>query len=162
MLTQERLKELLDYDPETGIFTRKTNQGGRNGHFGATAGTQSRDGYIYIHIDRHKYASHRLAFLWMAGGWPADQTDHINRVRTDNRWENLRDVTNAQNQYNTGLRSHNTSGHTGVSWDKSRQKWTVHIKAMGAARRLGRYVDKSDAIAHRHWAEISYRRASFD
>jgi hypothetical protein len=75
------------------------------------------------------------------------ETDHINRDKLDNRKENLRNVTHAQNERNKSLRSDNKSGHVGVSWDTNRQKWIVTTKHDGKARHLGRFNDIDEAIA---------------
>lgn len=99
MITQQRLKELLHYDPETGIFTWAKTR--RNVKIGARAGSErGSSGYRVISVFDHAYYEHRLAWLWMIGDWPAGQVDHKNMIRTDNRWENLRDVTQSVNQQN--------------------------------------------------------------
>ncbi|SRR6266446_2339189 len=88
ILTQERLKELLHYDPETGVFSwilKRPAYGGnkKRGHE-----------YVLINdVDGRDYRAARLAHLYMTGEWPKHKMDHINRIKDDNRWENLRDVT---------------------------------------------------------------------
>lgn len=98
-LTQERLKELLHYGPETGVFTRV---GIRRGYrTGTIAGHQNKLGYVSIRMDDELYQAHRLAYLYMTASWPVGVVDHINGRCSDNRWSNLRDTTvsvNAQNQ----------------------------------------------------------------
>lgn len=89
-LTAERLRELLVYDPETGVFTKS----------GTPVGTRTHQGYLEVWVDGVKHSAHRLAFLWMTGAWPRNVVDHINRIREDNRWFNLRDVTQAANSAN--------------------------------------------------------------
>ena len=102
-LTADRLREVLDYDPATGVFTCRVSRGGRRGgSIGSVAGRiRKRDGYIVIMVDREDYAAHRLAFLWMTGEWPPDCVDHINRNTGDNKWSNLRNATVAQNNANS-------------------------------------------------------------
>src|SRR4051812_34139236 len=96
-LTQQRLRELLDYCPETGVFTRRTKKGHERS--GDVAGYRDTHGYIKLSVDYKRYYAHRLAWLWITGVWPP-QIDHINRDRADNRLENLRVATPAQNAAN--------------------------------------------------------------
>jgi len=127
-ITYERLRELLDYEPATGLFTWKANRGGK-AKIGSVAGNVITSGYIQITIDRKMYVAHRLAFLYMKGEWPRkEQVDHINRIKTDNRWCNLREASRLENLMNTGIRCTNTSGRKGVSWSKSKSKWMVQIQ----------------------------------
>lgn len=98
-LTAARLRELLSYDPETGVFTR-IKRTSRTVQVGDVAGCKHPQGYIVIKLEGRAHKAHRLAWLYMAGEWPADQIDHINRVRDDNRWVNLREASNADNQQN--------------------------------------------------------------
>ena len=86
-LTQKRLKELLDYDPKTGIFTWKYANNNRKA--GSKAGYKAKDGYIAISIDSKRYLAHRLVWLFVYGHFPKYDIDHINRIRDDNRIENL-------------------------------------------------------------------------
>jgi HNH endonuclease len=99
VLTAERLREMLSYNPATGIFTRLIATSG-SVHIGDIAGTFNSKGYRQIRVDRHQYLASRLAHLFMTGAFPKDQMDHINRVRSDDRWCNLRAVTcqNAANR----------------------------------------------------------------
>ena len=98
VITQDRLKELLHYEPLTGIFTRlvKTN---RNVRVGEVAGTVRKTGYKQLHLDGKVYRAHRLAFLYMTGDIP-DVIDHINRLRDDNSWDNLRAASSYINNCN--------------------------------------------------------------
>lgn len=98
-LTQARLRELLDYDPFTGIFTWRVNLRGRGGavKVGKVAGSYDTKGKLQIKVDGTLYFAHRLAFLWVTGEWPMDQVDHINRDCKDNRWWNLREASNVEN-----------------------------------------------------------------
>ena len=142
-LTQERLKELLHYDPETGVFTRKKNRGGR-----VKAGdvVKCRDyGYIVVTIDYKLYRIHRLTFLYMEGYIPEYQVDHINRIRDDNRWENLRHVTPSCNARNRTITKVSKSGITGVSWNKSTCKWDGRIGVTGEMKYLGSFKTLKEA-----------------
>lgn len=100
MLTQTRLRELLTYDPDTGVFVwRATPTTQRVA--GKPAGSPNAHGYMRTTIDKRPYFLHRLAFLYMTGAFPAGHCDHINRVKSDNRWANLRDVDRGTNCRNT-------------------------------------------------------------
>ena len=95
MLTQTRLKEVLDYNPETGIFTRKVKQSGVKQ--GQVSGSLTREGYMVTSIDTKTYKCHRLAWLYITGMWPIGQIDHINGNRSANYFNNLRDVSKQKN-----------------------------------------------------------------
>lgn len=126
MITQNRLKEFLEYDPETGHFTWKVQK--RRANAGSIAGYVSRDlGYRHIGIDGKEYLAHRLVWLYVHGEWPPAYMDHINGIRTDNRLANLRPVTHAQNNINRIGRSNTVSGVKGVCWNKDVNKWMAQI-----------------------------------
>ena len=95
MLDQKTLKENLEYCPDTGNFTWLVSKNNRV-KAGAIASNINYYGYVRIGINGKQYGAHRLAFLWMTGEFP-DECDHINHQRSDNRWENLRSVTSAEN-----------------------------------------------------------------
>ena len=141
MLNQKTLKKYLNYDPETGVFKRKINSG--KAKIGDVAGGINGSGYICIRINSVKYRAHRLAWLYVHGKFPDNQIDHINRIKTDNRIENLRDVTQSVNAKNRDLPSNNTSGHIGVKWNKKQQAWKVAV----CQGHYGRFKCKLDAVA---------------
>ena len=116
-LTAELLREHLHYCPETGIFTwiKPRAPGVR---FGDVAGNKMADGYWVVCIFSHRHKAHRLAFLYMTGNFPEAMVDHINGNKSDNRFINLRQATNAQNKRNTPKRRDNTSGFKGVVFSK--------------------------------------------
>lgn len=153
MLTASRLREVLNYDPETGVFRWKMR---RKLRVGTIAGTDHIKGYRSIVIDREFYLAHRLAWLYVHGEWPTEQIDHINLDKKDNRIANLRLATNAQNHANKPLQSNNTSGVKGVVWDKARSKWIAQIKVGGKNIHCGRYVDFDEACAVRAEAMQQY------
>jgi hypothetical protein len=123
MLTQARLKQLMHYDPETGVFTRRLDLGGRGARVGTVSGFLNRDGYLDTSVGSRTYRTHRLAYLYMTGAWPAADIDHINLNRADNRWCNLREATRSRNNANTRKPSNNTSGYKGVNWHVKSRKW---------------------------------------
>jgi len=135
-ITQERLLSLLSYDPETGHFTHPT---------GEVAGIVSSHGYVRIVIDRETYYAHRLAFLYMTGSFPEKYVDHINRVRSDNRWCNLRPVTAAENNRNAGMRKDNKSGYRGVYQSKTSKRWVAACTLSKERKHLGTFDTKEEA-----------------
>ena len=145
-VTQERLKEALHYDPETGIFTRlvRTTNSVR---IGDVAGTLHHTGYRRIWFDEKNYLSHRLAWLYMMGEWPQADIDHVNGVRDDNRFVNLREATGSQNQHNRKLNHNNACGYMGVSWYKVTRKWRAHIMVAVRTKHLGYFTSPEDAYA---------------
>lgn len=113
-LTQERLKELLDYDSETGVFTNKVNRG--RVRVGDVAGATQAIGYVIIGVDGTRYYAHRLAWLYVHGKWPVDLIDHKDGDKANNRIGNLREASDAQNSENIGkARANNISRLLGVS-----------------------------------------------
>ena len=154
-LTAEKLRELLHYDPATGIFTWKVSTA-RRVKVGDIAGYSNGNGYLQISVQSRLYLAHRLAWLYMYGTWPTDQLDHINRNRSDNQISNLREVTNKQNGQNQSKPSNNTSGYTGVSWYKRTYKWVAQIMHNQKRIHLGYFTDREDAIAARKAAEKLY------
>ena len=144
-LTQERLKELLSYDPETGLFSNLTRRGVRAPK-GGVAGTKNHKGYIAILIDKKIYLAHRLAWLYVYGEFPEKTIDHINEIKDDNRIINLRSVTNSENQQNISiLKITNTSGFRGVSWNKKIKKWAATISINGKSSHLGSFNTAEEA-----------------
>lgn len=143
-LTQELLKSLLHYDPETGVFTWiKARKGTRVGRI---ADHVSNRGYVEIRVRRRLYKAQRLAFLYMTGKWPAGEMDHRNEIKTDNRWRNLRDGThqdNCQNQRKPTRAS--STGIRGVMWYKQTQRWHVQIHVDGRKIHLGYFTNQEDA-----------------
>jgi hypothetical protein len=107
-----------------------------------------RNGYIIIRIDNVLYLAHRLAWLYMTGSWPPAQIDHINRSRADNRWENLRAVSNTENAWNRTAPS-NKSGFTGVR--RENNKWLAEIKVNYKPIRLGLF--ETPEAAHTAYLE---------
>lgn len=111
-LTHKRLCSILNYEPLTGHFSRKTKR--RTNAFG-TVGNYRPDGYLVISIDKKLYLAHRLAWFFVTGKWPKETIDHINCDKSDNRWCNLREASLTQNNFNVGIFKTNTTGYKGVS-----------------------------------------------
>jgi len=143
----DRIRELLDYDPLTGIFCWKVQRGRQRA--GAVAGCVTSRGYRYICIDGFFYLAQRIAWLLISGEWPEFEVDHEDRCR-DHNWEsNLRPATSAQNKHNSSLRRDNTSGHVGVSFMSHTGKWRASMIHEGKFSYLGEFVNKADAVEAR-------------
>lgn len=138
MLTQAELKQLLHYDPETGLFTWITTGTGRKRN--KSAGWLQRDGYRRIGIHGATYLEHRLAWLYVHGNFPPEQLDHINRTRHDNRITNLRTVSRQQNAFNLSLYKNNKSGYIGVHWRKDMNEYRACIRIDGKLKTIGYYA----------------------
>lgn len=159
MISAEELRKRFLYDPETGIFSdRETGRsmGDLHANGGWRNGKQRYAGYVRICIDYKRYRAHRLAWLYMTGEWPTDQIDHKNRIRHDNRWENLRLADNSENGINKALQSNNTSGYPGVHFKSSKRKWEAFVKINGKKKGLGIFSRKEDAITARKSAESKF------
>jgi hypothetical protein len=150
-LTQQRLKELLDYDPATGIFVWVVAKKGTRKN--KIAGFKRPDGYSTVRVDGKHYLLHRLAWLFMHGYFPEHNIDHIDRDPSNNRLSNLREATQQCNLRNCKKSKANTSGVTGVYWFKRDQKWSAKISAGGKNLHLGQYSSKLDAAKARWDAE---------
>ena len=153
-LTQERVRDLFLYDPESGLLTNRASRGRARG--GDEAGGLSQKGYRHVSIDGVTYRGHRVIWLWVYGSWPTQAIDHINGVKDDNRIVNLRDATLTENQRNRRTPDNNTSGVQGVSWKKKARKWQASIKLGGKVRHLGYFDDLSDAREARKLAEYRH------
>lgn len=145
MLTQAELKAILSYDPETGIFIRLIS---RNTRFkaGMVAGSPNTVGYSHIQVNGVLYKSHRLAWLYMTGSMPKEFIDHINGVKGDNRFCNLREATRSENNRNVTKRANNKSGHKGVYWDKKESKWIAYARVDYKPHRIGAFYEITDAV----------------
>lgn len=149
-LTHARVRELLDYEPDTGWLIWKVQRPGkpagtRAGYINGTPETCQ--GYREIWIGKRVYHAARLVVFWMTGEWPAETVDHINLDRTDDRWPNLRLATQQENCANRAMPKTNKSGFKGVSWCKGSSKWYASIKINGKSRNLGTYLNIQDAAA---------------
>lgn len=144
-LTQARLRELLHYNPLTGVFTNRTTRG--NARKGAEAGCPSGDGYRQITLDGRLYRTHRLAWFYMTGEWPDPEVDHDDGDHGNNRWGNLREATTGMNAQNRKKSTRNKSGHTGVCWHGGHKKWMAYITVDRKRLFLGRFDDVAAAAA---------------
>ena len=156
-LTQERLKELLHYDAETGIFTRIKGGNGKNNNIGDIAGYKRPDDYIQICIDCKIYYAHRLAFLYMTGSWPVNEGEHKDNIRYHNWWDNLRDGNHSQNMQNQkkARRNNKSTGILGVTDSPNKDgSFRAQIGINGKTKHLGYFKTPIEA----HEAYLSAKR----
>lgn len=145
-LTAARLRELLHYDPETGVFTRKKSV--CNAAEGKIAGSRHSEGYLEITIDYKKYYAHRLAWMYINGVMPNGMIDHVDGVRSNNRISNLRTVDFYGNSHNVRKKSSGgTSSYLGVCFDKGTSRWKAQIRAFGKYMYLGLFDSEEEAHA---------------
>lgn len=152
-INQEYLKQILDYDPETGVFVwkRRPLSAFSDAKFPLRehprwntryalkeAGMPDQRGYIRIKLQGKRYSAHRLAWIWMTGEYPALDIDHANLNKSDNRWSNLRLATRSENTANRPPAINNATGWKGVHWHKANKKWTAAI-GNGGSTYLGSF-----------------------
>jgi hypothetical protein len=152
MLTQTRLRELLHYAPETGVFTWlvPSKNGIKVGDRAGCLRKSQRHGgpdYRVIRLDLVLFLEHRLAWLYMTGAFPPSQLDHENNKPFDNRWTNLRIATNAQNNQNMPKKKNNRSGFKGVSLDPRRGTYNADCQAEGKRIRKSGFKTAEEAYA---------------
>jgi len=153
-MDQMTVKNLFNYCSETGNLINKVSRIGVKA--GSIAGTTRTDGYLQIRVNGKIYLTHRLVWLWHHGMWPKNQVDHINRVKNDNRIENLRDVLQVDNCKNLNVKNNNVSGVTGVHWCNHHGKWVAQIKVNYKHIFLGNHLNIFDAACARRSAEIKH------
>ena len=143
-MTQDQLKRILSYDPETGLFHWRIKPSKR-----FTAGMQagsSVNGYIRIHTNGRQYSAHRLAWLYIHGVEPKHQIDHINGNPSDNRIVNLRQATALENAQNIRKpQKNNTHGNLGVTFDPKKKLWRTRISVNGTRKYIGKFKTQEQA-----------------
>lgn len=149
LVTQERLRELLNYDSETGVFTRLEKVSKTK--VGDVFGYDNGRGYLVGMIDRRIYRLHQLAWFYANGVW-ATEIDHKNLDKADNRLENLRPATHSQNNANKSPLP-NRTGFKGVSWRPCTGKYRASIRINGKQTHLG-YRDTAEQ-AHQLYCEAA-------
>lgn len=148
-LTQNRLKELLVYDPDTGGFVWRRTKG--RAKAGQPAGATDTYGYRVIRVDGVLYKAHRLAWMYAHGRWPDGLLDHVNRRPDDNRLLNLREATQSENMHNADRKS--KSGVPGVRWRQERGRWVAQIRVGYRNHVIGSFPSKDEAVAARRRVE---------
>ena len=145
MITQSRLKELLHYDPKTGVFTYRVKTSYRV-EIGNVAGCDNGKGYLQIRLDAVLYKAHRLAWLYMTGAFPALGVDHENGIHGDNKWDNIREATKKRNGENQRKAHKNsTTGLLGVTNRGNKFRATLHTE--GVRHYLGDFNTPEEAHA---------------
>jgi hypothetical protein len=150
-LTQAQALNLLNYNPDTGIFIWANPNYRSNRHPGMVAGSVNAEGCNTIGIRvgevDHRIKAHRLVWLMHYGHWPLHDVDHIDGDRNNNKISNLRQATPRQNTFNVGIRTTNNSGYRGVSWHRPLSKWRAQIHTDGRGQHLGYYDTPQEASA---------------
>lgn len=143
-ISAERLRKIYHYDPETGHWTHLIPR--QCVKAGTRAGSERHKvGYTSLSADGRGYLAHRLAWLWVTGDWPAEQIDHVNGNRGDNRWCNLRLATNGLNKANSCLPRNNTAGFKGIHRTHRGKPWRARITVNGERISLGSFDTKEEA-----------------
>lgn len=164
--TPEQLRELLTYDPETGklfwkerpigLFASRRAFSAWNKRFaGQEAMSCVDEGYKTGCLFNSRVRAHRIAWALYFGSWPKDQIDHINGDRSDNRICNLRESSNAENQWNTSVRSYSSSGLKGIGRKGDSGRWMARISVNGERKYLGTFTTPEDA--HRAFCEAAHK-----
>jgi len=157
MIDHHRLLELLDYDPLTGIFTRKIALSRRN-KVGDVAGNLTK-GYIELSVDGHTYRAHQLAWFYVHGRWPVGELDHRNLIKSDNSIGNLREATDSQNGGNSPMRKNNRTGFKGVTAHEQKYKAAVMVNRkrihLGVFDTPEQAAMAYDAAALKHFGEFA-------
>lgn len=165
-LTQEVLKELLHYDPDTGVFTwlerdRKWFKNDAqfknwNGRYPNQVAGCIDKGYVRITLLWKHYNAHRLAWLYVTGELPKYEILHNDQDGTNNRFSNLSDDTHAENTKNRKRNHNNKSGFTGICWYKALHKWCAQISVNSKVIHLGYFEELDDAMGARKKANTKY------
>ena len=153
MIDFDQAVSLLDYEPNSGVFTWKRPVSNRPA--GSVAGSVNAIGYHVIAIAGKDYGAHRIAYLMMTGRKPPSAIDHINGIRSDNRWENLRLATTSQNAMNADVRADSCSGLRNIS--KVGSRWRVKLKGRGVVHHVGYFETAMDAIIARNQAALLHQ-----
>lgn len=146
------VKSLLRYEPATGFLYWKNSRGGKLA--GSRAGTVNNFGYTFIRINKKSYMAADIVFLLCNGKWPSSILDHDDGNQANNRIWNLKEATQSKNIKNCKRHRDNTSGVTGVSWNKNAEKWMAYIFSEGKYFYLGLYKNISEASKVRKSWEI--------
>jgi hypothetical protein len=154
-MTLKELHHLVHYNPHTGKMVWNNPLPHSRPKSGELVGGINNDGYRSVMIKQKLYLVHRLVFLYMTGQVP-HFVDHIDRERTNNKWENLRPATSMSNAKNHTKRSNNKSGVTGVCWDNTNKKWMASIYDNRKPIFLGHFSDFFEAVCVRRSAETKY------
>jgi hypothetical protein len=154
-LTADQVREVLDYNPDTGVLSWRIRCGMR-ALPGNPAGWCATRGYIAVKLNGRAHMAHRLIWLIQTGRWPDQQVDHIDGDTSNNRWPNLRLAQCHQNQANARLRRDNKSGVKGVSWNEKRARWRAVVRHQGKQVLDKFFVTKEEAKACAREARLRF------
>jgi len=157
-LTAEYVRELLDYNPETGVLIWK--RGTRRAPKGRIAGCPRPDGRLSLGIDGHIYLAYRIIWLIQTGHFPVNQIDHIDGDPSNNRWDNLRAATQSQNNSNMRTNKVNKSGFNGVSFYKRTGRYVAFIQKNRKTEYLG-YFDTAEEAHEAYCARAKELHGEF-
>lgn len=146
-LTAETIRRLLRYDPVTGTFTWLVKPA-HSVHVGDVAGKTDCRGYRSIKIKKVDYRSHRLAWIYMTGQWPAKGIDHADGDPANNAWDNLRECESAENGFNRRVQRNNKTGFKGVCFNRRREKYQAEIRCKNGKRHHLGLFETADEAAH--------------
>lgn len=163
-ISPEEIKRLISYDPKSGLLRWRPRQQSDfasmssfkawNTQFaGREAGSISKTGYVVVSLSGQKMLGHRIAWVIHHGRWPDALMDHVNGLRADNRINNLREATPAQNAQNQRRHKSNKSGVCGVTWHKKTKRWQVRIGSANKSLHVGYFSDLQSAKDARKFAE---------
>lgn len=148
-ITAERVRELLDYDRSTGIFTWRISKNNNGALVGDVAGSPNAHGHIQIGLDGGNFYAHRLAWLYVIGEFPAFEIDHKDLNPQNNAFDNLRQAVNGQNHWNRKAPSTNKSGFKGVCFHKKTGNWRATIVHQGKQHHIGFFKEAIEAARAR-------------
>lgn len=150
LINDDAIRAMYSYDGASGLFYRKDRK------FSQVAGKRTTDGHKQVWVRGRLVQAHRLAWFLFYGEWPPTPIDHINGNPADNRIANLRLATVSQNQHNSKLRKDNTSGHKGVSYLASKDRWIAYLNYRGKRVFTGTYRSQDEAVAARRSVSAKY------
>lgn len=158
MITLDELKDRYSYDPDSGVISRLKRYGRSRAVIGPITST-SREGYVIVNHGQEKFKAHRLAFLFMLGRMPDGDIDHIDGVRSNNKWSNLRAASRSENMKNIGGRKNNASGFRGVSFYARDGRWKAQAQIDGKKYFLGHFDTPQEASeAYETFAKLTHGR----
>ena len=158
MITAEFVRQLFDYDPDTGTLSWKVSRGCVKA---GTPITSQSKGYLQVMINKQNHKAHRVIWLLVHGQWPNEELDHRDGNRSNNRLNNLRPATSAQNKMNKACRDDSAAGLKGAFQDKRDGRWCSRITVGGKYIHLGRFATAEEAhaayaaAAHKEFGEFA-------
>ena len=153
----ERLRELFELDRDAGLLRRRITISSK-ARAGDVVGSADGKGYLRIQIDGRKFRVHRINYAIDRGEWLFGEVDHRDENKTNNRPNNLREASHAENKRNVSKLKHNTSGISGIHWREDKKKWSAQITINGRQKYLGYFTDKAAAALAVDLARIEHHK----